>query len=226
MNNLRLFWYDSETTGLNEKDHQMLSFAMVSTDINLNILSKFETKLRLLPHVMPDPQALKTNNIDPTSLDWFSSSKEENESINEFVNFYDSQKSDYNYWLAFNAPFDNKFLFYALIRNSLLINLDNATCVDPLILAKEGTSKNILSTVQKKSKDGRFYRSSTLQDVASLLGTKNEGDAHNAMNDVLTMLKTTPKMVEKVLNQDMLSFLNNPKYHTEKDKFKNLVVKP
>lgn len=50
--------YDLETSGLNKRFDQILQFAAVRTDADLNETHRFETKSRLLPHVVPSPQAL------------------------------------------------------------------------------------------------------------------------------------------------------------------------
>nr|WP_275944911.1 exonuclease domain-containing protein [Bradyrhizobium sp. dw_411] len=50
--------YDLETSGLNKRFDQILQFAAVRADADLNETHRFETKSRLLPHVVPSPQAL------------------------------------------------------------------------------------------------------------------------------------------------------------------------
>jgi len=50
--------YDLETSGLNKRFDQILQFAAVRTDADLNETHRFEAKSRLLPHVIPSPQAL------------------------------------------------------------------------------------------------------------------------------------------------------------------------
>src|SRR4051812_315075 len=50
--------YDLETTGLRKRYDQVIQFAAVQTDADLNIIDRFETRCRLLPHVIPSPEAL------------------------------------------------------------------------------------------------------------------------------------------------------------------------
>ena len=50
--------YDLETSGLNKRFDQILQFAAVRTDADLVESHRFETKSRLMPHVVPSPQAL------------------------------------------------------------------------------------------------------------------------------------------------------------------------
>ena len=56
-------FFDTETTGLKRGFDQILHFAAVRTDANLNELDRFETRSRLLPHVLPHPSALQTNGL-------------------------------------------------------------------------------------------------------------------------------------------------------------------
>jgi exodeoxyribonuclease-1 len=50
--------YDLETTGLRKRYDQVIQFAAVQTDADLNIIDRFYTRCRLLPHVIPSPEAL------------------------------------------------------------------------------------------------------------------------------------------------------------------------
>lgn len=56
-------FFDTETTGLKRGFDQILHFAAVRTDANLNEVARFETRSRLLPHVLPHPSALRTNGL-------------------------------------------------------------------------------------------------------------------------------------------------------------------
>lgn len=54
-------FFDTETTGLKRGFDQILHFAAVRTDANLNEVARFEARSCLLPHVLPHPSALHTN---------------------------------------------------------------------------------------------------------------------------------------------------------------------
>jgi exodeoxyribonuclease-1 len=56
-------FFDTETTGLKRGFDQILHFAAVRTDANLNEVGRFEVRSRLLPHVLPHPSALRTNGL-------------------------------------------------------------------------------------------------------------------------------------------------------------------
>lgn len=51
-------FYDTETTGSNAWYDQILQFAAIRTDDDLNELERFEIRCRLLPHIVPSPGAL------------------------------------------------------------------------------------------------------------------------------------------------------------------------
>ena len=56
-------FYDTETTGLNTCYDQILQFGAIRTDHELRELERFEIRCRLLPHVVPSPEALLTIGI-------------------------------------------------------------------------------------------------------------------------------------------------------------------
>lgn len=56
-------FFDTETTGLKRGFDQILHFAAVRTDANLNEVARFEARSRLLPQVLPHPRALQTNGL-------------------------------------------------------------------------------------------------------------------------------------------------------------------
>lgn len=51
-------FYDTETTGISTGFDQILQFAAVQTDDELNEIDRFELRCRLHPHVVPNPGAL------------------------------------------------------------------------------------------------------------------------------------------------------------------------
>lgn len=56
-------FYDTETTGLRLGFDQIVHFAAIRTDNNLNEIERFEERSRLLPYVVPHPSALLTNGL-------------------------------------------------------------------------------------------------------------------------------------------------------------------
>ncbi len=61
-------FYDTETTGTETAFDQILQFAAIRTDDDLNELDRFNIRCRLLPHIVPAPGALRVNRVTPTML--------------------------------------------------------------------------------------------------------------------------------------------------------------
>lgn len=56
-------FYDTETTGLATDFDQILQFAAIRTDADLNETGRIEIRSRLRPHVIPHPGALRVNGM-------------------------------------------------------------------------------------------------------------------------------------------------------------------
>src|SRR6516162_3309760 len=55
---MAFIFYDTETTGTKRHFDQILQFAAIKTDDDLNPIETFNIRCRLLPHVVPSPGAL------------------------------------------------------------------------------------------------------------------------------------------------------------------------
>jgi len=56
-------FYDTETTGLATDFDQILQFAAIRTNADLNETGRIEIRARLQPHVIPHPEALRVNGM-------------------------------------------------------------------------------------------------------------------------------------------------------------------
>lgn len=61
-------FYDTETTGTDASFDQILQFAAVRTDADLNELDRFEIRCRLLPHIVPSPAAMCVTKLPAAQL--------------------------------------------------------------------------------------------------------------------------------------------------------------
>lgn len=61
-------FFDTETTGTNTAFDQVVQFAAVRTDDQLNELEIFEVRSRLLPNVVPSPVAMRVNGLTAHQL--------------------------------------------------------------------------------------------------------------------------------------------------------------
>jgi exodeoxyribonuclease-1 len=107
-------FYDIETTGLNKAFDQVLQFAAVRTDRQLNEIDRFTVKIQLRPDVIPSPGAAITNRI---SLDDQANGLCEYEAtrqIHQLMNQPNTISLGYN-----SLGFDDEFLRFAFHRNLL-----------------------------------------------------------------------------------------------------------
>ena len=56
---MTFIFYDTETTGISTAFDQILQFASITTDSDLNETDRFEIRSRLLPYIVPSPHALR-----------------------------------------------------------------------------------------------------------------------------------------------------------------------
>ena len=61
-------FYDTETTGTDAAFDQILQFAAIRTDSQLNELDRFEMRCRLSPHIVPAPDALRVTKVTAGQL--------------------------------------------------------------------------------------------------------------------------------------------------------------
>lgn len=61
-------FYDTETTGTDTSFDQVLQFAAIRTDADLNELDRIELRCRLLPHIVPAPGALRVTKVTMEQL--------------------------------------------------------------------------------------------------------------------------------------------------------------
>jgi exodeoxyribonuclease-1 len=65
---MSLVFYDTETTGVETFFDQIIQFAAIRTDQDLNEIDRFAIRCRLLPHVVPAPDAVRANGVRVTQL--------------------------------------------------------------------------------------------------------------------------------------------------------------
>lgn len=60
---MNLVFYDTENTGTDTTFVQILQFAAILTDADLNERGRFEGRCRLLPHVIPAPASISRREV-------------------------------------------------------------------------------------------------------------------------------------------------------------------
>ena len=61
-------FYDVETTGLDKHFDQILQFAAIRTDADLNEIDRVERRCRIIPHIVPSPGALRVTRVSVEQL--------------------------------------------------------------------------------------------------------------------------------------------------------------
>jgi len=114
MKNTYLF-YDIETSGLNKCFDQVLQFAAIRTDMELNELEQFNILIKLNPDVIPSPRAIITHNISISQLQQDGMCEYEAiKKIHHLMNQPGTISLGYN-----TLNFDDEFLRFSFYRNLL-----------------------------------------------------------------------------------------------------------
>jgi exodeoxyribonuclease-1 len=108
-------FYDLETTGLNKAFDQVLQFAAIRTNQQLEPLNRYEIEIRLRPDVLYSPEAMLTTGISVSDALAFSTSEyEAAQRIHVLMNQPGTTSIGYN-----SLGFDDEFLRFMFYRNLL-----------------------------------------------------------------------------------------------------------
>ena len=128
---MSLVIYDVETTGLAKRFDQIVLFAAVLTDSDLNVKDRIELGCRLMPHVIPSPKAMQVTGLRIEQL-LDASLPSHYEMVAEIRRILESWSSAL--FLGFNSlSFDEEFLrqaFYLCLHNPFLTNGDVPAAVE------------------------------------------------------------------------------------------------
>lgn len=106
-------FYDIETTGLNKSFDQVLQFAGIRTDTQLNEIERYHLNVKLNTDVIPSPQALMTHHIGISSSEGLSE-YDAIQQIHRWMNQPNTLSLGYN-----TLGFDDEFLRFSFFRNLL-----------------------------------------------------------------------------------------------------------
>jgi exodeoxyribonuclease-1 len=178
--------YDLETTGLTKGFDQIVQFAAIRTDAELNIIDQVQLRCRLLPHVVPSPEALWVTGttieelIDPLRPSHL-------EMVTHIKTILESWRPAL--FLGFNSiSFDEEFLrqaFYQCLFDPYLTNKQNSARADVLSLCRMTAS--LRPAVLRPAQDGEGRRLFKLKALAEANGIAVPS-AHEAIADVGTTL--------------------------------------
>lgn len=174
--------YDVETTGLNRRFDQILQFGAIRTDEDLVPIDRIELSSRLLPNIVPSPNALQTNGLTIEEL---------NSSVRptHYQMVCDIQRTLQAWspavFLGYNSiKFDEEFLrqaFYHCLHPTFLTNTNGNARADVLNLAR--ATATLYPNVLTAPCDETGRRTFRLADLAVANGLTLK-KAHDAMADV------------------------------------------
>lgn len=180
-------FFDTETTGLKRGFDQILHFAAVRTDANLNEVARFEARSRLLPHVLPHPSALRTNGLAIKQLT--------DASLSSHYTMVGEIQRALLAWspaifVGFNSiRFDEEMLRHALFQCLYppYLTSNHRNCrADALSLVMAADAVSPAQLVVPLGAEGR--RTFRLQPLAAANGVAHT-HAHDALSDALATLE-------------------------------------
>ena len=183
---MAFIFYDCETTGADRCFDQILQFAAVLTDDELNVVDRFEIRSRLLPYVVPSPRAMCVTGVsveqllDPGAPSHFEMCKR----IHEVMSGWSPATI-----VGYNSiSFDEELLrraFYASLQPIYLTNTGGNSRLDVLTLAAAVYAFQPTALNWPINEKGRV--SFKLDRLAPANGSSHE-NAHDALADVLATI--------------------------------------
>ncbi|WP_295039802.1 exonuclease domain-containing protein [Sulfitobacter sp.] len=192
---MSFIFFDTETTGLHAGFDQIVQFAAIRTDNDLNETDRFELRSRIDPNVVPDVQAMLANGLSIEALtdQHLATHYQMMRDLNErLVSWSPAIFVGYN-----SIRFDEEFLRHALYRTlhpPYLTSLhgNGRNDVMSLALACSASGDNALRVQLQDSGDPSFR----LHDIAAANGIAVL-KAHDAMFDTQTALELC-RLVKKL----------------------------
>lgn len=177
-----LLFYDTETTGTNAAFDQILQFAAIRTDDDLNEIGRFEARSRLLPYVIPSPGALRVTGLTIDDL-----LNPEHPTHYEMVCRVRETLADWcpSTFVGYNSiRFDEEFLrqaFYQCLHPPYLTNTGGSKRADALALVQTAALLHPNALAVPISEKGRPVFK--LDRLAPANGF-DHANAHDALADV------------------------------------------
>ncbi len=107
-------FYDLETTGINKCFDQVLQFAAIRTDLELNELERHEIMIKLNPDIIPSPEAIVVHEISIEDMQQGEPELVAIEKIHTLLNTPGTISCGYN-----TLKFDDEFLRFSFHKNLL-----------------------------------------------------------------------------------------------------------
>lgn len=187
MPNPTYLFYDIETTGLNKCFDQVLQFAAIRTDHQLQELSREQINIKLNNDIIPAPQAIITHRIGPNQFTNGLTEVEGIQKIHTLLNTPNTISVGYN-----TLGFDDEFLRFSFYKNLLspythqFANHCGRMDIYPITILYALFKPNHLS----------FPKNNFKLENINIKNNFFNGQSHNAMVDVEVTLALSRKLFE------------------------------
>ncbi len=193
-------FYDLETSGLNKAFDQIIQFAAIRTDMQLNEIERYNFLVKLRPDVIPSPKALITHKIPISKTMTGMSEYEAAKKIHRLINEPGTISLGYN-----TLRFDDEFLRFTFHRNLLppYTHQYNHGCrrmdIFPITVMFRLYREKVLSWPSRNGKP-----SLKLEDLNADNGLA-AGASHDALVDVEATIALTRHFIKE---SDMWNYLS------------------
>jgi exodeoxyribonuclease-1 len=188
-------FYDTETTGTHTHFDQILQFAAIKTDAELNPIDQFEIRCRLMPHVIPAPGAMRVTGVTAAQL--------VDPSLPSHYEMMCQVNAKCRAWspgvfLGYNSiRFDEELLrqaFYKTLHPLFLTNTERNVRSDVMRMVQAASIFGPAALIIPEAEDGKLVFK--LDQLAPANGFAHE-DAHDAMGDVLATIHMCRLLMER-----------------------------
>lgn len=183
---MTFIFYDTETTGLTAGFDQILQYAAIVTDDDLNPIEEINLRCRFLPHIVPSPGALVITGVRPSDV--AGANMSHYEMIREIRAVI--ERHNPAIIVGYNSiGYDEGMLrqaFYQTLNPTYLTNTGGNTRMDIMKVAH--AASEYAPGVLEVPLNAKGRPSFKLQLLAPANGLMHE-DAHEAMSDTLATLE-------------------------------------
>lgn len=210
-------WFtDTETTGLLKSLDQILSYSVV-LEHGSKTIEAYEKRILLKENILPHPNALVVNKINPFSSFWKNQSISEYDAYTLLKNVFKKLKLDgYRIiMIAYNLAFDYEMYKDLFLRYG--DNFDEYVTVkfDPLITVKRLLDQKKLVTREVQTAYSKSYMTAKLEEVFKALGyDSSQFQAHTALDDTLMLQMVTHGIYYLALDKKLDDMDTAPELYT------------